>query len=284
MPALPKISVIVPIYNMEPYLPKCLDSIMAQTHRDLEIILIDDGSTDSSSKICDEYAEKDKRIKVINKKNGGVASARNAGLRTATGEYIAFVDSDDWIEPTMYSELLNVCLSHNCDYAGCSTQIRGGTSGQVKFLTANEYFAAYLNGDMFLTVWSRLCKREVCIDVEFPENRIVCEDGFVALPTLLKAKSIAFLEKPLYNYNQRENSFTRGKITVAKLRCWMDLYHSWFIYSKENGGIFDKAIRKKYNGLFERAAKLIKIPVPYKLFTLIPFNLVRFAVSVLDRI
>jgi len=279
-----KISVIVPVYNVELYLPKCIDSILFQTYENLEIILVNDGSTDSSAKICDEYAEKDNRIKVIHKANGGVASARNAGLRISTGEYIAFVDSDDWIEPTMYSELLDVCLNNDCDYVGCSAQIRGGTSGQIRFLTANAYFADYLSGDMFLTVWSRLCRREVCIEVEFPENRIVCEDGFVALPTLENAKKIAFLEKPLYNYNQRENSFTRGKITVAKLKCWLDLYHSWFIYSKKNGRIFDKAIRKKYNGLFEKAAKIVKIPVPYKLFALIPFCFARFAVNILAKI
>jgi glycosyltransferase involved in cell wall biosynthesis len=279
-----KISVIVPVYNMENYLTKCIDSIAAQTHRDLEIILIDDGSTDNSSKICDDYAAKDERIKVIHKQNGGVASARNTGLKACTGEYIAFVDSDDWIEPTMYSELLNVCLKHNCDYAGCSCQIRGGTSGQIKFLTANEYFAAYLNGDMFLTVWSRICKREVCIGVEFPENVIVGEDGFVALPTLVNAKKIAFMEKSLYNQNQRKDSLTRGKMTVEKLKCWLDVYHSWFAYSKKNDRIFDKALKKKYAGLFERAAKLIKIPVPYKLLALIPFNLFRGTVNILAKI
>jgi glycosyltransferase involved in cell wall biosynthesis len=252
----------------------------------LEIILIDDGSTDCSSKICDEYALKDERIKVIHKKNGGAASARNAGLKSCTGEYIAFVDSDDWIEPTMYSDLLGVCLKHNCDCVGCSCQARGGTSGQVKFFTANEYFAAYLNGDMLLTVWSRLCKRDICIGVKFPENRVICEDGYVALPMLTNAKNIAFLEKALYNYNEEltEGSGTRGKITFERLKCWLDLYHSWFAYSKENGGIFDKALKKKYTGLFERAVKLIKIPIPYKLLALIPFNLFRCTVSILAKI
>jgi glycosyltransferase involved in cell wall biosynthesis len=281
-----KISVIVPVYNMETYLQKCIDSIAAQTHKDLEIILIDDGSTDGSPKICDEYALKDERIKVIHKKNGGVASARNAGLKACKGEYIAFVDSDDWLEPTMYSDLLDVCLKHNCDYAGCSCQVRGGTGGQIKFFTANEYFAAYLNGDMLLTVWSRLCKRDVCINLEFREDIAICEDGFIALPTLKNAKNIAFLEKALYNYNEEriEGSIVRGKITFVKLKCWLDLYNSWFVYSKENGGIFDKALKKKYNGLFEKAAKIVKIPIPYKLFTFIPFSLFRFAVGILARI
>jgi len=294
-----KISVIVPVYDVEAYMPRCIDSILSQTHKDLEIILVNDGSPDNCPKMCDEYATKDSRIKVVHKKNGGLASARNAGMKIATGNYISFVDSDDWIEPTMYSDLLNVSLNQNCDYVGCSvqihvscsasidvgysTQIRGGASGQTKFLTLNEYFLEFLDGKAFVTAWSRLCKREVCIDVEFPENRIVCEDGFVALQTLENSKKIAFLEKPLYNYNQRENSLTTGKITLAKLKCFLDLYHSWFIYSKHHGRVFDKAIRKKYGGLFERAGKLIKIPFPYKLLSFIPLNVFRFAVNILVK-
>ena len=100
-----KISVIVPVYKVEPYLRKCLDSIVGQTHRNLEIILVDDGSPDNCGAICDEYAARDERIKVIHKENGGVASARNAGLAVASGDYIGWVDSDDWIETDMMSQL-----------------------------------------------------------------------------------------------------------------------------------------------------------------------------------
>ena len=104
----PKISVIVPVYKVEPYLRKCLDSIVGQTYQNLEIILVDDGSPDGCGAICDEYAAQDKRVRVIHKANGGVSSARNAGLTAATGEWIGWVDSDDWIEPDMYERMLEL--------------------------------------------------------------------------------------------------------------------------------------------------------------------------------
>ena len=114
---MPQVSVIVPVYNTEKYLAECVNSILAQTLRDIEVILVDDGSTGSSPAMCDAYAEKDSRVKVIHKVNGRAATARNAGMKIAQGEYIAFVDSDDWISPDMYEQMLasgaDVCL---CDY------------------------------------------------------------------------------------------------------------------------------------------------------------------------
>jgi len=295
-----KISVIVPIYKVEAYMEKCVDSILNQSYKNLEIILVNDGSPDNCPKMCDEYAAKDGRIKVVHKKNGGLASARNAGLKVCTGEYISFIDSDDWIEPTMYSDCLEVCLSHDCDFVGYSAtthvvcsdklnlgytaKIRGGTSGDFKFFTLDEYFTDYLNGNIFVTAWSRFCKRDVCVNVEFPENRIVCEDAFVVLPTLENAKKIAYLEKSLYNYVLRENSLSTSKITIAKLKCFLDVYYSWFVYSEKCGKIYHKLIRKKYQGLFERAAKLLSFPIPHKLFSLIPINLFRFTVSIFAAI
>ena len=109
------ISIIVPIYNVEKYLKKCIDSIINQTYKNLEIILVDDGSPDNCGKICDEYAKKDNRIKVIHKENGGVSSARNVGVENATGEYIGFVDSDDYIEKDMYEVLINNLKKENAD-------------------------------------------------------------------------------------------------------------------------------------------------------------------------
>lgn len=106
----PLISVIVPVYRVEPFLPRCLDSLRNQTYRNLEILLVDDGSPDNCGKICDEYAEKDHRFRVIHKENGGLSSARNAGLDAATGEFIGFVDSDDWIAPQMYETLLSALI------------------------------------------------------------------------------------------------------------------------------------------------------------------------------
>ena len=115
-----RISVIVPVYKVEPYLRKCLDSIVNQTYRNLEIILVDDGSPDNCGRICDEYAERDNRIRVIHQKNGGVSSARNEGLKIASGDWIGWVDSDDWIEPDMFEYLLENAKKSKADIAVCS--------------------------------------------------------------------------------------------------------------------------------------------------------------------
>ena len=114
---MPKVSVIVPVYNAEKYLRECVDSILGQTLSDIELILVDDGSTDSSPAICDRYAEQDARVQVIHKPNGRAASARNAGLRAASGDYVAFVDSDDWVSPKMYEKMLDTGADVTlCDY------------------------------------------------------------------------------------------------------------------------------------------------------------------------
>ena len=121
-----KISVIVPIYNVEQYLRKCIDSIINQTYKNLEIILVDDGSWDNSPRICDEYAKRDNRIKVIHKKNGGLADARNTGLKMITGNYISFIDSDDYIEKTMYEKMIKVILKYNADIIECNLNYKYG--------------------------------------------------------------------------------------------------------------------------------------------------------------
>ena len=123
MKRMPKISVIIPVYKVEQYLPECLDSIINQTYKNLEIICIDDGSPDNSGKILDEYASKDNRIRVIHKENGGISSARNAGLDIATGDWISFVDSDDWLDINTYEKLLSSADEANTDivmFGNCS--------------------------------------------------------------------------------------------------------------------------------------------------------------------
>ena len=118
-----KLSVIVPIYNVEQYLKKCLNSIVNQTYKDLEIILVDDGSPDGCPQLCDEYASLDNRIKVIHKKNGGLSSARNAGLDIATGDYVTFVDSDDYLETDIYEKVINIFEDHSADIVSMRTQL-----------------------------------------------------------------------------------------------------------------------------------------------------------------
>ena len=116
---MPKISIIVPVYNVEQYINRCIDSLLGQTLKDIEIILVDDGSPDQCPQICDEYARKDSRIKVIHKKNNGLGYARNSGLELATGEYIAFVDSDDYVNINMYEKLYNETINNNFDIVYC---------------------------------------------------------------------------------------------------------------------------------------------------------------------
>lgn len=178
----PLISVIVPIYKVEPYLEQCISSITDQTYKNLEIILVDDGSPDNCPAICDSYATKDPRIKTIHKKNGGLSSARNAGLAIATGEYIGYVDSDDFIEPAMYSTLLEMLEKDpKAGVAACrfnlvengkikdhnsTIQIKEGTRISGENLIQEGLFCSYT-----VTVWNKLYRKEVIEDIKFVEGR-----------------------------------------------------------------------------------------------------------------
>ena len=149
------ISIIVPVYKVEKYLDKCVESIVEQTYKNLEIILVDDGSPDNCSAMCDEWAQKDSRIKVIHKENGGLSSARNAGLDACTGDYIGFVDSDDWIEPDMYEYLLNISMKNNADVSRCEFVIEAENSditvdsqndSELRVLSGDELIIELVNG------------------------------------------------------------------------------------------------------------------------------------------
>ena len=172
-----KISVIVPVYNVEKYLSKCIDSILSQTYKNLEIILVDDGSPDSSPKICDKYKERDNRIKVIHKKNGGLASARNAGMDIATGKYIGFVDSDDMIAEDMYEVLLENMIKSNAEIAVCyKTDILENLQtgkGIVEELNKTQALKKMVLGIEFGShACDKLFKREILVsDIRFPEGK-----------------------------------------------------------------------------------------------------------------
>lgn len=209
------VSIIVPIYNVEQYLEKCIDSIINQTLKDIEIILVDDGSPDNCGQICDEYAKKDNRIKVIHKENGGLSSARNAGLKIATGEYIGFIDSDDYIELNMYEELYNIAKENNIDIVSCNyNRIAKEIRKSEIYLPANKVIIKNEINDlikksnynkMLWYVWKALYKREIIEKINFIEKPII-EDTPFNLEAYLKSNSIYHLDKPLYNYIHRENS------------------------------------------------------------------------------
>lgn len=208
----PKISVIVPVYNVEPYLRKCLDSIVGQTYRNLEIILVDDGSTDGSGAICEEYAEKDARVRTFHQKNFGVSSARNRGLAAATGEFIGWVDSDDWIEPDMYEYLLKHQQREQSDITVCGRweeypyrSLQRGWA-QERVLNKEQALKQLLENDVMQNfLWDRLWKRELFADQRFPEGRTY-EDIAVMHRLFLRAEEVLCLPEAKYHYRQRVGS------------------------------------------------------------------------------
>ncbi len=208
----PKISIIVPVYKVEKYIHKCIDSILAQTFTDFELILVDDGSPDNCGKICDEYAKQDSRIVVIHKENGGQSTARNAGLDIAKGEYVGFIDSDDWIEPDMYEILYNICTEHNCDVANCSSTIyfkdRTVVNGGHPLTIHNrqEAMKTMLEGKLYdECLWTKLIKRSLLDDIRIP-NGIMYEDTAFTYKFMHRAKRVGCLGVAKYNYIKRDDS------------------------------------------------------------------------------
>lgn len=213
----PLISVIVPVYNVEEYLPKCIDSIINQTYKNLEIILVDDGSPDNSPKICDDYAKKDKRIKVIHKKNGGVSSARNYGIKESTGEYISFVDADDWVDRKYIEVLYSTSIEYNSDYVCCgynrvynNKKEEINSTGDVIEYTNNEYLIKLLNvQNSYGFCMMKLINKRVLKDIRFNENLKVGEDALFNVSLCKNLNSIIVVNKCLYNYRFNSNSVVR---------------------------------------------------------------------------
>lgn len=217
-----KVSVIVPLYNVEKYMKKSIDSIRNQTYKNIEIILVDDGSPDNCGQIADYYAKLDNRISVIHKENGGLFSARNAGLKISTGDYIMFVDSDDWIEKNMIEEMLRKYHDDSIDLVICNYNKIYENYSQTNYLNFKEeiidvkkigldqylytYFFNYRHGD---EVCNKLYKAEIIKknNIYFePNNEIFSEDKLFNLYYLTNVRKISTLNKSFYNYLQRENS------------------------------------------------------------------------------
>jgi len=208
----PLISIIVPIYKVEPYLRKCVDSILAQTYVNIEVILVDDGSPDGCPAICDEYAAKDRRVVALHQRNAGVSVARNAGLDAAKGEYIAFVDSDDWIEPDLYEVLYQVITASGADiavssYCGDGDRSVKSGAGEYRAFSASEGMRKILNGQWeLLYVWGRLFSRKVIDTVRFGSSLRLTEDGLFAIQALVRCNTIACIDYQGYHYVVRDDS------------------------------------------------------------------------------
>lgn len=215
------ISIIIPVYNTEKYLGACIDSLLAQTHQNLEIILVDDGSKDSSPQICDEYAQNDARIKVIHKENAGVSSARNTALDIATGDYIGFVDSDDIVAPHAYETLLSALTESDSDVSVC--KLTRFFDGQEKekldnaktkpeetlVMSSTEAISDLLRGEHFYgSLCDKLFKSELVKNSRLREDIFIAEDFLFAVGALLKGTRVCFSNITLYFYRTRETSAT----------------------------------------------------------------------------
>ncbi|MGN0247370.1 MAG: glycosyltransferase [Lachnospiraceae bacterium] len=234
------VSVIVPIYMVEPYLKRAVDSIRNQTYQKLEIILVDDGSMDQCGRICDDYAKADNRIVVIHKENGGLSDARNAGLDVAHGEYIMFVDSDDYIAPDCVETLLKCLTEHDADVSMCSYAVTDSIEydesiwpksdgheydGSVEIcdrrkLLSNLYDANHKDATYFIVSWNKIYKASLWDGIRFPKGKIH-EDEATTYKIYDRAQKGIYLHKPLYGYFSAPDSITRAKFNIKRLQ-WMD--------------------------------------------------------------
>ncbi|MCQ2424558.1 MAG: glycosyltransferase [Lachnospiraceae bacterium] len=213
---MPEISIIVPVYKVEQYLPRCIDSILAQTFTDFELLLIDDGSPDNCGKICDDYAAKDARVRVFHKENGGVSSARNLGLDNAVGKYIGFVDSDDYIFPKMYETLLS-CFAYDVQLSCVSVytdQHRESSSPVI--LNSDETIETCFLSSMWTTIWNKLFLREYVDHLRFDISLQIAEDVLFLSQYLKRVRSSCFINSTLYVYCDNQSSATRDSTVSRK--------------------------------------------------------------------
>lgn len=249
--SLPLISVIIPVYKVEPYLKRCVDSVLNQTYTNLEIILVDDGSPDMCPQMCDEYAAADTRIRVIHKKNGGLSSARNAGIDACKGEYISFVDSDDFIScffiEFLYRAVIEKCADvgvaeyHSFEQNVFEQKIEQDdfTVEEQSFVDVMARYSSLDSHESMLTIvsWNKLYKVKLFEDVRFPDGKLY-EDAATTYKILNQCEKIAFLNLPLYYYYLRTDSISGVRAFSDR---YLDLYHaikdSYCFFLEKNNGL-----------------------------------------------
>ena len=241
------ISIIVPIYNVEKYLEKCLRSIINQTYKNIEIILVDDGSPDKCGIICDEYSHKDHRINVIHKRNGGLSDARNAGIEVSKGDYILFVDSDDYINLRMVELLYESIKKHSADIAVCRyksildnevvdiSEVDDSSESFIieesEYLNNKEYYSD--RRVEFIVAWNKLYARKLFKEIRYPKGKIH-EDEFTTYKLLYYAEKIVYVPQELYYYVQRSNSIMSVGISKSRLLGLDALDQRMDFYEKNN--------------------------------------------------
>lgn len=218
------ISVIVPVYNVEQYLSDCIKSILNQTYTNLELLLVDDGSTDNSGIICDEFSSVDNRIKVIHKINGGLSSARNVGIESASGDYYSFIDSDDYVEETFLECLYRKSLQENADICECSffrlrmnkmTRERVFDYETLDHETAIRRLLA-IPYESFVVIWNKLYRKKLFDKIRFPEGKLH-EDEYTTYKLIYEANKVAYVNMNLYIYRIRDKSITNSEFNFKRL-------------------------------------------------------------------
>ena len=215
-----KVSIVVPIYNVEKYLDKCINSLVNQTYQDIEILLIDDGSTDKSGKIAEDWAKKDSRTNVYHKTNGGLSDARNYGIKKASGSYICFIDSDDWVEKNYIERLLLKIYENDCDISICNpiydfengvSKIKQKKNNKSNYIMNSEEAILELNNFRYfdMSACFKLFKKELFNNIKFPKEKY-CEDFYIMFKLFDKANKIVYFNEYLYHYMQRKGSISHN--------------------------------------------------------------------------
>lgn len=284
------ISIIIPIYNIAPYLDRCISSVINQTYRNLQIILVDDGSTDGSTEICDQYAKRDERICVIHKSNGGLVSARKAGIQVATGEYVSYVDGDDWIESDMLEHLYDaaresgaevVCAGHFVDINKNSKIVKNKFEQGV-YLTQDVrkeilYKGCFFESGITPYIWSKFFRTEIIKEKQclVDDHINVGEDLAVGLPVVLDAERIHILDYAGYHYVQRGNSMihcregndtARSTHLLTYLKQYLEKEKDGDILLKQLGQYAKSLFLQRHIEWFDRKSNMILTPyggIPY---------------------
>lgn len=265
------ISIIVPVYNVEKYFDKCMESLLGQTYEDFEIIVINDGSTDGSADLCDQWAKKDNRIRVFHQENKGLSAVRNRGLELAQGEYIAWVDSDDYVDTFYLEKLLKAYESTGADMVMCSFST--DTDGVVKHTGENLFRAEEIDRQTFLerlyvhglysVVWNKLLPKTAYQEVRFPIGRVF-EDSSVMRQLAMNCTKIVIIEDPLYFYRRHKASITLQTRNESKSLKYMNDNYLWLkedveVYHKENNMILAAlASRRLCNTIIQYSGEIHK--------------------------
>lgn len=249
-----KVSVIVAAYNIEDYIVKCLDSIANQTYRNLEVIVVDDGSSDNTGKLADKFAENDNRFIVIHKENGGVSSARNRGIDIASGDFIGFVDGDDTIENDMYEMLVNNAIKYKADISHCGyklvendKEVSMHGTGKIVIQDRKKGILDLMDGSLIEPgIWNKLFKKEIIGNVRLDESLKINEDLYFNILLFDKSSKSVFEDKAKYNYIKRENSASTSSINnIRRIIDPLKVYDMIVILYKDNEEILPYAKKMK---------------------------------------